>query len=192
MNPLKQLRRHLPDTDSLCGHLPTAFVFIIALSVIAACQSSPQAATSPSAADTVQQAANAFVQGYNSGDLSEFDTYFATPDQGGNAEGLVQTLEAAHSLLDDQQTAGDDTSVELHSFDILKTNVDEQHQEASVDYKANISVIAHGNVPFFAGIVQQHVGLVLVNGHWLITGADKPQITPDVSTTPVGDGSSGS
>ena len=190
MYPLKQLTQHLPDIRSFRGHLPAALLVILTLSVITACQSQ-QVASAPPPGDTVQQAADAFVQGYNEGDLSNFDKFFATPAQGGNTEGLVQTLEAAHSLLNDQQTAGDDTSVELHSFEILNTNIDEQHQLASVDYRANVSVIAHGNIPFFAGIVEQHVGLTLVNGNWLITGADKPQVTPDVSTTPPGGTSSG-
>ncbi|MCB9453028.1 MAG: hypothetical protein H6672_16450 [Anaerolineaceae bacterium] len=187
MNQPLNLQRQqvLPQASSIrhLGYLRLAALLLVVLVAISACQSTPTAEASPPG-DTVQQAINAFVEGFNNQSLTDFDTYFATLDQGADADGLLQTQEAAHALL--HITVGSDTVVEVHSFEITGTKIDNQNHQAVVHYKADISIVYNSDLSDFAGIVEQDVALQQVDGKWLITGGDQPQITPVESSTPEG------
>jgi hypothetical protein len=85
-------------------------LFLLLILPLAACS---QASDSPK--DIVQAAAQAFVAGYDGRDLSKFDTFFASPGQSGNSEGLVLVQAAAHNLVDQAQP---DQTFELRSFSL--------------------------------------------------------------------------
>jgi hypothetical protein len=147
--------------------------FLVPLAVVAmllaACS---QGEDSPR--DVVRAASQAFVEGYNGRDLSQFDSLFASPAEGGDSLGLEQTKNAAHKLVDAAQA---DETFETRSFEILWQKVDEPHKLATVHYRAEVSLVRSG-VAVYAATVEQDVALMWVNGTWLIAGGDPPQITP--------------
>jgi len=127
-----------------------------------------------SPADVVQAAARAFVQGYDGRDLTTFDSYFATPSQGGDAQGLVEIQGAAHKLAAE---ALPDETFELRSFEIQNQRLNKRQGMATVHYRAEISLVQN-EVVAYAATVEQDIALVRSNGRWLISGADQSQVTP--------------
>lgn len=121
----------------------------------------------------VRNAAQAFVDGYNSRDLSQFDAYFA-PASVAEAAGLQQTQEAAHQILN-EATSG--ASIQLEKLTILDQQVDTNRGEAVVHYQAQVTIFDDAGASQWSGIVTQHAALQKLNGRWLITGGDQPQIT---------------
>lgn len=141
---------------------------IVSLSAFGAEITSPQ--------DVVKEAAQAFIKGYNSHDLSQFDTFFALP-AGGDPQGLTKTQGAAHKVLNELQP----TSIKMLEFYVNWPEVDAQNKLATVHYRAEISVVLRGETIY---AVEQNVALVRVHNRWLIAGGDTPQITPLESLTP--------
>lgn len=136
-----------------------------------------------SPADVVRQAEKAMVEGYNARDLSKFDQYFATPNQGADPNGLALTQAPVHDLMDQ---AGPKDLLDVLSFDVTNEQVDETHKEATVHYRAEASIKA-GDFPTQSNVVEQDVALMKVNGRWLISGGDKARLSPlpSQSQTPV-------
>lgn len=145
------------------------FACLLLASLLTACS---QGKDSPE--DVVRAASRAFIEGYNGRDLSQFDSFFASPAQGGDSLGLEQTQNAAHRLADAAQA---DETFETRSFEILWQNVDETQNLATVHYRAEVSLV-RSDVAVYAATVEQDVALMRVNGRWLITGGDPPQMTP--------------
>jgi len=143
----------------------------IAAVALAACET---AADTPS--DVVQAAAQAFVQGYQTRDLSGFEAFFATPAQVGDTQGLALTWDAAHELLSQAQPSD---RFELRSFDITEQREDAAHQAATVHYRADVSVL-NSSTTIYAATVEQDVALSRIGGTWKIVGGDPPQITTEL------------
>jgi hypothetical protein len=146
---------------------------------LAACRSGVAApdpgaqAAARTPAEVVQAAAHAFAAAYNEDEpLAQFDALFATSGHGGDAAGLMQTQAAAQTLFD-QRAA--DAQFQLRSFTVTSQQVDQQHGLATVQYRAEISIVANG-VAVEAALVVQDVALVRRDGSWLIAGGDQPQV----------------
>lgn len=147
---------------------------LLALLILAGCADIPG-----SPENVVQSAAQAFAAGYNNRDLTQFESYFATPDEGGDAAGLAQTKAHAEQLL---ARALENSTFEFRSFDTAMTQIDLVNRQATVHYRAEIS-IRQNEEPIYAATVEQDVALVQVNGRWLIAGGDDPQVTTTLDTT---------
>lgn len=154
---------------SLSRLLKFLILLLVMATLLIACS---QGQHSPRA--VVRTAAQAFVQGYDARDLSKFDSFFASPAQVGDSQGLDQTKEAAHKLLEQAQP---DETFETRSFEVEWQKVDETHNLATVRYRAEVSLV-RSDVAVYAATVEQDVALKRVNGSWLILGGDTPQITP--------------
>lgn len=89
-------------------HILALIVFVLAN--IAGCGDIPG-----SPENVVQSAAQAFAEGYNSRDLTQFERYFATPDEGGDTAGLANTKALAEQLL---ARALADSTFEFRSLDV--------------------------------------------------------------------------
>lgn len=147
---------------------------LLALAFIVGCGDLPG-----SPENVVQSAAQAFAEGYNSRDLAQFETYFATPDEGGDAAGLANTKALAEQLL---ARALADTTFEFRSLDVSAQEIDQANREATVHYRAEISILQNEE-PMYAATVEQDVALVQVNGRWLIAGGDEPDVKTTLDTT---------
>lgn len=153
---------------------------VLALLLLSACGSDAPApepvarAAERSPAQVVQAAAQAFVAAYNEDEpLAQFDALFATPAQGGDAAGLIQTQAAAHAIFDRRAP---DAQLQLRSFAVTAQQVDQPRGLATVQYRAEVSIVADGSA-VDAAVVVQDVALVRRNGTWLIAGGDQPRVT---------------
>ncbi len=147
--------------------------FLVLILLLGACGS---ALDSPHG--TVQAAAQAFAKGYDARNLGQFDTFFATPAQGGNAIDLSLTREAAHKLVDEAPSGA---TFKIGSFEILSERVDDANGQADVSYRASVS-IQTGSTVLYAATVEQQVALTLVDGQWLISGGQQPVVNLDGAT----------
>lgn len=154
---------------------PRLLIPVVMLGVIVSLSAFGAEITSPQ--DVVKEAAQAFIKGYNSHDLSQFDTFFALPEQGGDTQGLIKTQGAAHKMLKELQP----TSIKMLEFYVNWPEVDAQNKLATGHYRAEISIVLRGETIY---AVEQNVSLVRVHNRWLIAGGDTPQITPLESFTP--------
>lgn len=151
----------------------TAYLWISILLpflMLVAC-SSNEREEGKAAQQTLESAAQAFVEGFNNRDLTQFDTYFAPPDKA-DAAGLELTKQAAHQLVDE---AAPGTIVEITKLQIVGQQMDKEHNEAMLTYRAQIS-LTRAEQTTFAAVVTQEVALRKTNGKWSIIGADKPEI----------------
>ncbi len=154
-------------------------VALIVVVLLGACS---QADELPDPSAVVQSAAQAFTDGFNNRDLTQFETYFATPAQGADAAGLAQTLTAAQTAL---ANAADSDMFQLQDFAILSQQIDQTNNLATVRYRATVSIVRNETNAVFSGIVEENVALSLVNNQWLISGGDTPRITPnEIIATP--------
>lgn len=147
---------------------------LLALMTLAGCADIPGTPE-----NVVQSAAQAFAVAYNNRNLTQFEDYFATPDEGADAAGLAQTKAHAEHLL---ARALENTTFEFRSFDTSMPQIDLINRQATVHYRAEISILQNEE-PIYAATVEQDVALVQVNGRWLIAGGDDPQVTTTLDTT---------
>jgi hypothetical protein len=150
----------------LPGQLAT---LLLLLGLLASCslgQSRPS--------DVVQNAGQAIMEGYDARDLTKFDSYFATPAQGADLEGLANTQRAVHDLLD---RTDEYDLLDLLSFNATDQMIDEAGGEATVHYRAEVSLDA-GDLPVRAVVVEQEIALIKVEDRWLISGGDLARIMP--------------
>ena len=149
----------------------------IAIVMLSACTAADDStSTSGSPSDVVQSAAQAYVDGFNNRDLTQFKTYFATDTQGADPAGLAQTLDAAEKTM---KTAEDNDQFQLHDFQITTEETDQQNKLSTVHYTANVSIVRNQDLVVFSGNIEQDVALTKVGDKWLISGGDAPQITSD-------------
>lgn len=143
--------------------------------------SSSDAPVTQSPSDVVQAAAQAFADGFNNDDLTQFNTFFATSAQGADQIGLNETQVGGQTALTQAQS-GD--QFQLQDFQILSEDIGQNRTEATVHYRAVVSIVRNQTESVFAATVEQNVGLIEVNNQWLISGGDTPQITATISGTP--------
>lgn len=159
------------------------FIAAIAIVMLSACTAADEStSTSGSPSDVVQSAAQAYADGFNSRDLTQFKTYFATDTQGADPAGLAQTLDAAEKAM---KTAEDNDQFQLQDFQITTEKTDQQNKLSTVHYMATVSIVRNEDQAVFAGNIEQDIALTKVGDKWLISGGDAPQITSDlVEPTP--------
>lgn len=121
------------------------------------------------AEDAVRAAADAFAEGFDNRDLTQFDAFFAPP---GDTYDLSQTRDAAHQAMTD---AAPGTTFQIDKLDIQNVQVDSKKNEAVVTYQVQVSMWKNGEATFTA-VVTQDVALQRINGNWLITGGDAAHI----------------
>ncbi len=134
---------------------------------LAACNSNEDA--EKAASDAVQASANAFIEGFDNHDLSQFDTFFAPPS---DEYDMTQTHDAAHQLMD---AAAPGESFQIDKLEIQNVRLDDKREEAVVTYQAQVSMWEN-DVMTFTAVVTQDIALQKIDGNWLITGGDAPQI----------------
>ncbi|HZD10791.1 MAG TPA: hypothetical protein VE553_05555 [Candidatus Binatia bacterium] len=146
-------------------------LFVVVSSLLVAACSQTNKSDEASPGDTVQAAAQAFVDGYDNGSLDQFDTFFAPVSQA-NQAGLANTQDAAHKRVDEAEPGA---NMEINDLTITNENIDEQRQEAVVTYDAKVTFLIGTDV-VSSFLVTQNVALKRIDGRWLISGGDEPQI----------------
>ncbi|MEJ2749431.1 MAG: hypothetical protein P8183_16235 [Anaerolineae bacterium] len=141
---------------------------LILIFTLAACGGSEDQGQ-PAAGDAVQAAADAFVEGFDNHDLTQFDTFFAPP---GDNYDMSQTQDAAHQAV---ANAAPGTTFQIDKLKIQNTQAGSHPGEVVVTYQAQVSMWDNGQATFTA-VVTQDVALQQINGKWLITGGDAPHI----------------
>ncbi|MCC7165645.1 MAG: nuclear transport factor 2 family protein [Anaerolineae bacterium] len=96
------------------------------------------------------------------------DDYFATPGEGANDQGLLNTRDAFRKMLNDHVNGV--SIVQLSNFRITKTDVHESGGLAKVTYQVNIRLV-HGTQQGTATLTQDLALLKTPRG-WRISGGD--------------------
>jgi uncharacterized lipoprotein len=143
-------------------------ISFILIFTLAACGSSEDQGK-VAAGDAVQAAADAFAEGFDTRDLTQFDAFFAPF---GDTYDLSKTRDAAHRVMTD---AAPGATFQIDKLEIQNVQVDSQTNEAVVTYQAQVSMWENGEATFTA-VVTQNVALQRINGNWLITGGDAANV----------------
>ena len=141
--------------------------FILIFTLAACGGSEDQGKTA--AGDALRAAADAFVEGFNNHDLTQFDTFFAPP---GDTYDISQTHDAAHQAA---AAAAPGTTFQIDKLEIQNAQAGSHPGEVVVTYQAQVSMWENGATTYTA-VVTQDVALQQINGKWLITGGDAPNI----------------
>lgn len=163
--------------DAGVGGMPVrsrsrAGVLLLALGMmLAACTPWSKAQSWPE--ETIRSAVQAFVDGYNQGDLAAFDSFFASPAQVTDPAGLARTQDTAHQWLADAQPG---SSVQLVALAVSAPQPANPQVLASVHYRARLR-FDDGQSAADTKQIEQTVQLERVGDKWLIIGGDEMQIT---------------
>lgn len=159
-------------STTFIGHTVAAGILLLTLAwLLAACGPAANARTWPE--ETIRSAAQAFVDGYNQGDLGDFDSFFVAPDQVVDLTGLARTQGVAHELLAAAQPGSTMQLLALATTSQQPTN---PHALASIHYRAKLD-LRDGRQIVSTKAVEQTVQLARVRGQWLILGGDEAQVT---------------
>lgn len=145
----------------------TLLVLVMAM-VLAGCGGSERNVRS-----TVERLAQTTEAGLNRRNLQEVERYFATPAEGANAAGIIETLEALRGFA--ASLTGRDR-VQFHSFNVTDVAVHESDGLARVSYRLHLSVLRDSTV-IFGTVVNQDLALIRTPRGWRISGGDTPQLS---------------
>lgn len=151
--------------------LTILLISFILMPTLAACGGGDEDQQKAAAGDAVTAAANAFAEGFDNQDLTQFDGYFAPT---ATADDLANTRDAAHQFMTDAATG---TTFQVDKLDIQNVQLDNKREEAQVAYQANVSMWANG-LKTYSAVVNQDIALQNINGSWLITGGDAADVQP--------------
>ena len=149
---------------------------------LAACDANETASTATQTddvtrpiADQLQNAFNVLPDGIANQDFGEFERYFATAEQGADEDGINEIYTWIQELRAAGIAPAETSEYKLNEFHV--TNIKASGSDATAHISLTMSKIADGNNADAALAVEQDIALVQVNGQWLISGADKAQIT---------------
>ena len=151
--------------------LPASAWLIALAMLLSACTPWTKAHSWPE--ETIRSAAQAFVDGYNQGDLTVFDSYFAAPDQVVDPAGLTRTLDVAHQWLAEAQPG---SSLQLLSLTVTAQQPADPQVLASVHYRLRLR-LRNGQEITDTRLIEQTVQLEHLGDKWLIIGGDEAQTT---------------
>ncbi|MCB0064233.1 MAG: hypothetical protein KDE19_19050, partial [Caldilineaceae bacterium] len=121
------------------------------------------------------QAFNALPDSMATQDFTAFQQYFATPEQGADENGINEI----YTWIQDLRATGNApaATAEYKLNELHITNVQARANDATAHIALEMAKFVDGDNPNAAIKVEENIALVQVNGHWLISGADKAKVT---------------
>lgn len=113
-------------------------------------------------------------------ELAALDEYFATPAEGANAQGLVNTRDAFVSMVNDHVSGV--SLVQLSNFRITNVTAHQSGGLARVTYQVDLKLV-HGSQQG-AGTRTQDLALLKTPRGWRISGGDPWRYSNVVGTLP--------
>lgn len=129
----------------------------------------------------VEEAARAALDGVNRRNPNAINRYFASVDEGAQADGLSETQDAYRAFIGQLPS---DMTPQLHSLDIETVEVHNEAGLARVSYSAHVSFV-RGMAAIYTATLRQNVALMKTDRGWLISGGDALQLDDITGTWPV-------
>ncbi|MEZ4865219.1 MAG: hypothetical protein R3C14_28135 [Caldilineaceae bacterium] len=175
------MRQHRSLTQRLHLYLPLCVLIVLAW-VGASC--TPIQPTSNTVApedavraieDRLQKAFATLPPAMATQDFTTFNQYVATKEQSADEQGLNNI----YSWLQDVRLKGTAPAAtsEYKLNELRITNLQMRGNDATAHVYLDMTKVANGDQANAAFTVDQDIALVLVNGQWLISGADQAKIT---------------
>lgn len=120
----------------------------------------------------VEDVRAAALDGLNRHNPTALDKYFATIEEGAQANGLVETQEAYKQFIEQMRRR---ETVQFHSFKIEGVEVHESGGLARVTYRLHLSVLS-GNAAVFSARLTQDLALLRTPRGWRLSGGDTPRL----------------
>ena len=158
--------------------LMLGMMFVLLAIALTACASADESAVR----QVVTDAENALEAALNrEASAAVFEQYFATPQEGANAAGLVETRDRWRKLLRDHVSGV--SLVQISNFRITNIQIHESGGLARVTYEMDLRIV-HGTQQGNATLTQNLALLKTATRGWRISGGDAPQFSNVVGTLP--------
>ncbi len=156
----------------------TAVLITILAFALAACTGSPDENAVRGTVGTFEQTLENVIAG--KAQAAALDDYFATAAEGANEQGLVNTRDAFHKMVEDHVSGA--SLVQLSNFRITDVQVHQSGGLAKVTYQVDIKIV-HGTQQG-TGTRTQDLALLKTPRGWRISGGDPWRYTNVVGTLP--------
>ncbi|MBI3915109.1 MAG: hypothetical protein HY327_13100, partial [Chloroflexi bacterium] len=113
--------------------------------------------------------------------VAALNPYFATPEEGANAQGLINTRDAFQKMVNDHVSGV--SLVQLSNFRITEVQIHQSGGLARVKYQMDIRIV-HGTEQGTATLTQDLALLKTAWRGWRISGGDTAQVSNVVGKLP--------